>query len=382
MTFFIDPYKNYYEKLKSASSLVSEADSLISKVGEASTFVSNLKSAVSSSGWEELGISELTSSTIPNLASNISTLQSNIEACLKAAASKAIGELYPETEKLKTEDENYEEIKKQLDALTPVSEDKNKTEYQNYISKKSDLEQKIEEARKKCLEYISNCGSIVAALKALDGTVADFPAPANDSGGDGSVEILDPEGTGTMYKIKFDGSEFLVAKTKLDLFEYETYLVNNKITQRDGYMSEDCNLLSYQIATDLMSGTMTSKSHYADNGSMVAIKMSNRVTSASKEPVMQFVYEQLSKGIPVAVQVTQRNSYKGWRHFVTFVGYDDSVKSYKDLEDPHNILVLDCVDGKVQRLSDRDRNFYNQGNTYYAIGPSDNFLNKYVYANA
>ena len=60
------------------------------------------------------------------------------------------------------------------------------------------------------------------------------------------------------------------------------------------------------------------------------------------------------------------------------------LKSYKDLT-PDNILVLDCVDGKVQTLGQsrasggHERRLFAQGGNYFARGASDNFLSKEVY---
>ena len=64
---------------------------------------------------------------------------------------------------------------------------------------------------------------------------------------------------------------------------------------------------------------------------------------------------------------------------VTVVGFKEAVNSYSQLNS-ENILVLDNVDGKIQTLSERNRDLYNQGgNGYYALGPTENFLAKEVY---
>ena len=41
---------------------------------------------------------------------------------------------------------------------------------------------------------------------------------------------------------------------------------------------------------------------------------------------------------------------------------------------PENILVLDNVDGKIQTLSERNRELYNNGNGYQALGATNLFL--------
>ena len=60
-----------------------------------------------------------------------------------------------------------------------------------------------------------------------------------------------------------------------------------------------------------------------------------------------------------------------------------SVTSAQDLT-PDKILVLDCVDGKIQTLGQarseggHERRLYAQGGNYQALGPTENFLSKEV----
>ena len=132
---------------------------------------------------------------------------------------------------------------------------------------------------------------------------------------------------------------------------------------------------------------MTRKSDYASSSSSPATRMNNQVRSQNADDILKYVYQEVSSGRPVALQVTQRRSNEGLRHFVTVVGFDASVKSYKDLT-PDKILVLDCVDGKVQTLSGQERTdgkghnrqLFNQGGKgYYALGATQTFLAKEVY---
>ena len=101
--------------------------------------------------------------------------------------------------------------------------------------------------------------------------------------------------------------------------------------------------------------------------------MNERTKSSSEQPVKDYMYQELAQGHPVVLQVTQKRSNEGLRHLVTAVGFSSNVTSSADLT-PENILVLDCVDGKVQTLSERNRKLYAQGGTYQALGPTNNFL--------
>ena len=384
MEYFSDPYKKYYEKLKEITSVISDSEEISSKISESSKIITNIKSSLSNSGWKELGIDTLSNKTIPSLINNIQILEKNIEGVLKAVCNKAINELLPELEKLKTDAEKYDDVQKELDNLVvPVRYDKDNEEtslYREYINKKTELTKTLNDLSIKCNEYRKNCDRIVTEIKSLDGKITEFPkvSISTSTGNNTQIEVIDGEANGTMYKVKINGTEFLVANTKTNLFEYETYVQKIGAYQNAGYMGSRCDLLSQQIAVDLLKGTMTRKAIYGDSTSGVAMRIQNSVRSQSKEEVMKYMYEEVSNGRPVVIQVTQKRSNEGLRHFVTMVGYDSSVKSYKDLT-PDKILVMDCVDGKVQKLSDRNRQLFNQsGNGYLATGASKDFLAKEV----
>lgn len=109
-----------------------------------------------------------------------------------------------------------------------------------------------------------------------------------------------------------------------------------------------------------------------------ATRINEKVRSQSKDEVLSYVYNEIQEGHPVVLQVTQKRSNEGLRHLVTVVGFKENVTSYSQLTS-ENILVLDNVDGKIQTLSERNRELYNQGgNGYYALGPTENFLAKEV----
>ena len=166
--------------------------------------------------------------------------------------------------------------------------------------------------------------------------------------------------------------KFYIVDTKTDLEDYEAYLQKYGIYQNAGLLGSQCMLLSQYYSVDLLSGKYTPKSTMAATGGSPATRMNEPCTSTDEQDVLNYVYNEINEGNPVVLQVTQKMTYKGWRHLVTVVGYDSSVKSAEDLT-PDKILVLDCVDGKVQRLSDRNRKLYNQGGKYLAYGPTETF---------
>ncbi len=166
--------------------------------------------------------------------------------------------------------------------------------------------------------------------------------------------------------------KFYMIDTPTAVEDYEAYLQKYGIYQNAGLLGGDCMLLSQYYGCDLLRGTYTSKGTMADRGGSPATRMNEGCISDNEQDILNYVYNEVNEGNPVVLQVTQRMTYKGWRHLVTVVGYDSSVKKASDLT-PDKILVLDCVDGKVQRLSDRNRKLYNQGGKYLAYGPTETF---------
>lgn len=380
MSFFVDPYKKYYDALNGKTSITSESSNLASSVSESASSISNLKSSLTSSSWKEMGIEQLATSTIPTLSSNIQILQQNFESGLKEAASQAINKLLPETKNLKEESDNYDKIESELNSLVVPPSDS--SYYNSYLSEKNRLESELAESRKKCEEYKKNCDSIATAIKALNGSVKDLQkATVASTGTQGSpqISIVDGSTTGKLYKVNYNGTEFYVANTKLNLFDYQNYILKNGIYQNAGFLGGRCDLLSQNYAVDLMRGSYSRKNVFGTSSVSPATRINNQVRSQNPDDVLLYMYNEINSGRPVALQVTQKRSNEGLRHFVTVVGFDSSVKSYKDLT-PDKILVMDCVDGKVQKLSDRNRKLFNQGGKgYYALGATQTFLAKEVY---
>ena len=236
-----------------------------------------------------------------------------------------------------------------------------------------------------CTTIISNLGSMSSYLISTSGTYqnADQEANATITGGDTSLltglatsassqSALD---SGTMRTFSYNGKTFNITNSKLDLNEYQDYLQKNGLYQNAGLLGGRCDMLSGYYAMDLLRGSHTSKSTMQEGSGGSCYNINRTISDVDVEPIMQYTYDELSKGNPVVLQVTQKRSNEGLRHFVTVVGYSSNVTSYQDLT-PENMLVIDCVDGKVQTLNERNRNYYNQKGKYYAKAPTEEFLAK------
>lgn len=188
---------------------------------------------------------------------------------------------------------------------------------------------------------------------------------------------------GTMRGYNFRNQNFNVVNTKIPIETYEEYVQKKGLNQNAGLLGGDCMLLSQYYATDLLRGTYTSKGTMAATQGAPATRINERCKSTNADDVLNYTYKELSEGHPVVLQVSQIHSDQGLRHLVTAVGYDSSVTSAKDLT-PDKILVLDCVDGKIQTLGQarseggHERRLYAQGGNYQALGPTETFLSKEV----
>ena len=396
--YFVDPYKKYYDTLNSAGNMVGILENASTKLKEASDSLTNISSMVSDSTWSELGVSQLSSSLIPSIQDNHDTVKKNLNGTLSKMAGLAMNTLLPEVTKLKEEDENYEKIKAELDSLSAPEQfdsDGNTTSaYNEYVSKKNNLTTKLEESKKKCEEYKKNCDSCASNIKSLDSNVEEFKVQTASDTQSGTntlntdltsgVTIGEAVEGGKMLKVTINGKEYYVANTKINCLDYEQYVQKNGLHQNAGLLSGECMLLSQYYAVDMLRGTHTTKATMAKAGGGCALRMADYVKSPDQEPVLKYIYDEALAGRPTVLQVTQVRSYQGLRHLVTVVGFDSSVKSYKDLT-PDKILVLDCVDGKIQTLGQsrseggHARKLYNQGGNYFARGATQEFLAKEVY---
>ncbi len=186
------------------------------------------------------------------------------------------------------------------------------------------------------------------------------------------------DSNGSLTGLNFRGTDFNIVNTKIPIQQYEAYIQKNGLYQNAGLLGGQCMLLSQYYASDMLSGKYTSRSTMQGHGGSPAVKMNEGMTDANSQPVLDYVYKEVNEGNPVVLQVSQKLSYKGARHLVTVVGYASNVKSAADLT-PDNILVLDCVDGKIQTLGQarseggHERYLFNQNGVYLAYGPTEKF---------
>lgn len=382
MKYFSDTYSNYLTKINESSTMSSDSKTILDSSSSSSTTVSKLCTSLSNSDWSELGLQTLIQSTLPSLSSNIETLKQNI-GILSNAVSLVVGDLIPTLETLKSENESYELCVASINSLS-YSKMKNDDgsftqEYNDYLVRKKGLEDERDKHKAECDECIKKIESTISQIKALDGSVSDFKVKTTialtaKDGAHLSLIAGEPT-TGKVIKMDYGGREFYVVNTNYPVADYEEYVQREKVYQNAGVLGGECYFLALYYAGDMLKGKSTDKNAVQHMESQPGIDYN--VKSANPDPVLQYVYDEVKQGRPTTLQVSQKRSDEGLRHVVTVVGFSEDVQSYKDLT-PENILVLDCVDGKVQTLSERNRTLFMQKGVYQAWGANQDFINKYV----
>ena len=262
--------------------------------------------------------------------------------------------------------------------------------YKEYITKKERLEKEKNESENKCIELQNKCDQIIGNIRSLDSSIQDFNqvevSTSSSATESNSISALDSVEGGNLLKITFRGKDYYIANTKINAVEYEQYIQKIGMYQNTGFFDSRCALLSQVYACDMMRGTYTKRSEEAIKAQSPATRINDSCSSENIDDVLKYLYDETVSGRLTTLTVTQKASvltdqgWKGPRHVVTVVGFDSSVKSYKDLNED-TILVLDCVDGKIQTLSQarseggHDRHIYAQGGKYFAHGATQNFLN-------
>ena len=235
-----------------------------------------------------------------------------------------------------------------------------------------------------CTTIITNLGSMSSYLMQTSGNYQNADQAANAVvGGIAGGTLLTGNSqnsqamvsSGAMRTYTYNGQTFNITNSPINLDDYQAHLQKNGLYQNAGLLGSRCDMLSGYYAMDLLRGSYTSKSTMEAGSGGSCYNLNRTVSDVNVEPIMQYTYDELNKGNPVVLQVTQKRSNEGLRHFVTVVGYSSGVSSYQDLT-PENMLVIDCVDGKIQTLNERNRNYYNQKGKYYAKAPTTDFLAK------
>ena len=199
--------------------------------------------------------------------------------------------------------------------------------------------------------------------------------------------IIKGSNNGKTFRAIVDGEEWICPNTKINCIDYEAYVQKAGSYQNNGVGGGQCQTMSQVHSVDMMRGSYTTAREIED-GTVGEVwspynRMKGGVASTNQNDIWEYVYKELTNGRVVPLQVSQVDSYKGDRHWVTVCGISPSVKSAADLN-PDTIMVLDCVDGELQKLSKsraaggHERYLYKWDGSYQVNGATPEFLEKEV----
>ena len=243
-TYFIDPYKKYYEKLSSHTGIVEESKTLNSSIKTSVQTITTLNSNLKSALWQELGYQELITVSFPGLASNIETLQDNITDGLQAACTIAINELVVVPE--------YD------------SEGNQTIGYQRYLEQKNKLEKELEEHKTQCIKLQTEAKKAADSIKALDGSIEKTNLNTQTVESSQTIYEISGDNNENLVAVSYDGIEYYVVNTKISVIDYANYVQKNKMYQNAGALGGQCMIASQIYARDLLRGTYTSKEDFVN----------------------------------------------------------------------------------------------------------------------
>ena len=407
--YYNEKYKNYYNKLSS-----SKGNAKVKYISEESVNkLKTLKGQISSSNWEELAVTSLTDGVITNIENNTKVLDSNISNSLVKAKELSYNDLLPKLQKLKDKDDEYEKFLKIYNSASTSEKrtlETDKAKYEKDLSNyKNDVDASILTIRKlnggvrstasshrpvyminkKRIMYEKDeDGKLVEVETSASGVKSSLTDKASKSGSakksvdtktktTSQTKTTDKSTPSRMIATAKDsqtatktstasktksykalGANWKVVDTKYDVSEYAKVVAKNKICQTNdtSKYSDYCLAFSYVHASNLKSGNVNTAK---DAGNYMHAGEFKTYVTDNKSTLMSKIYEEVNKGNPVILQVNG-NSKGTARHFVTVVGYKDTVTSASSLSEK-DLLILDSWDGCLERMDTKTSRFLTTG---------------------
>lgn len=422
-TFFTNEYKKYYDSLINAKSIVDSANALQEKADNLFESTERLIKMLENSNWDEQGIMHIKEVIMPSIKYDIATLNKEDILRLKIAAIKSINELLPLLEELKTLDEQYESaraVKKEDrdESLVANLHQKAKAKVKEVDAKILEIKELDLGNKSNGRNYnnvnvsggknpeLPNLINVIFDNKDnnagnFPGTISKLPSiiiPPSTTGGiclgpdcagtisssssgsyrpsiDNStitpptidsvvpidIKTLDPNlaTNPNLVRKGFGGINYYVVKTKFDVGSYADLAYRVGIRQnfnRKKYGGA-CLAFSYVHAYNLYSG------YGGDNAEIASkYKYAGRFRdffNDSKKETLLKIYQEITNGRPVVMQVNG-NAAGTSRHFVTVVGFKDTVQGPDSLTDK-DLLIMDSWDAKIERMDTSGSRFMTTG---------------------
>lgn len=160
--------------------------------------------------------------------------------------------------------------------------------------------------------------------------------------------------------VKFEGLDgtWVVANTNNNLKGYVSYIEENKVYQAANQeeWGDKCLSFADTYTYDLIFGTQTD----GDKASKyMRSNVFNTIYEDSKEELLGKVYDQITSGKPVILQVNGNKAGTS-RHFVSVVGFKEGVISRSTIRET-DLLIIDSWDGKLERMDTSTSRFLTTG---------------------
>jgi len=173
--------------------------------------------------------------------------------------------------------------------------------------------------------------------------------PALKTGGDpncNAISTVTANGDGTIT-VEVNGKTYTIANTEAELFDYyKNVILSQSLYQESSKKFDDqCLGFSYNYAYGLYANDRSINSSTIRNGTSYG-NYFNKFNTNNESELLEKVYNEITSGKPVVLQVTGSRKNQT-RHYVTVIGFDNSVKSAKDLKST-DLLIMDVYDGKIK----------------------------------
>ena len=385
--YYNEKYQNYYNKLSST-----KETSKVKYVSEETVNkLKSLQGQISSSNWNELAVDRIANGVIANISDDSKILDTNIVNSLNEARNMSYEKLLPELEKLKEKDEEYDKLLNTLRSTTDETTKQEltvkKTEMEKELKAyRNDVDNTISSIKKvssikdahgshrpvykilsrnltlekdedgRLVEMLSSTGALTSSMVKRSTTTSEKKTTETKTTSK-KVEVEVPTSSKTV-RLNTLGGNWKVVNTATSVTDYASTVAKNKICQTNdtSKYSDYCLAFSYVHASNMKNGQVDNAAaagNYKHSGEFTTFVNDN------KQVVLNKVYEEINKGNPVILQVNG-NSKGTVRHFVTVVGYKDTVTSGSTITED-DLLILDSWDGQLERMDTSSSRFMTTG---------------------
>jgi hypothetical protein len=273
--------------------------------------------------------------------------------------TEAISKLYngEELDNYKPTDKEVNDVKSYVDSVAA----KNNTTSDKLLSSSSNKSKIIETTETKVIkqsakkEETKDNKTSSSSTSSSSGTTT-----TTTSGGDNtSADISNLPAVGE-HTSNWDtlGDAWVVCTTAASVPSYSSYVRGNICQNADASKFGDkclsfAETYAYALYTGNTGDSAERASNYPHSGAFESW------FSDSKEETLSKVYSEIVAGKPVVIQVNG-NKQGTSRHFVTVVGFKNSVKDAKKLTED-DLLIVDSWDGQTERMDQANSRFLTTG---------------------